>query len=66
MDAERTVREHYSGDDLADRVLGALRDAGVDVDHLKVEDLSGLDQLHAGGVASTEHLLDVLGVTADS
>ncbi len=42
------------------------RDAGVDVDHLKVEDLSGLDQLHAGGVGSTEHLLDVLGVRADT
>ena len=66
MDAEQTVREHYSGDDLEARVLDALRGAGVDVDHLKVEDLSGLDQLHAGGVASTEHLLDVLGVTAES
>jgi len=66
MDAEATVREHYSGDDLEARVLDALRDAGVDVDHLTVDDLSGLDQLHAGGVASTEHLLDVLGITAKS
>jgi len=66
MDAEKTVREHYSGDDLEERVLGALRDADVDVDHLTAEDLSGLDQLHAGGVASTEHLLEVLGVTADT
>jgi SAM-dependent methyltransferase len=66
VDAEKTVREHYSGDDLEGRVLDALRDAGVDVDHLKASDLSGLDQLHAGGVASTEHLLDVLGVTAET
>ena len=66
MSTEHTVRDHYSGDDLEDRVLAALRDAGVDVDRLRVEDLSGLDQLHAGGVASTEHLIDVLGVTASS
>jgi MPBQ/MSBQ methyltransferase len=64
MDAEETVRAHYGGDDLEVRVFDALREAGVDVDHLKVEDLSGLDQLHAGGVASTEHLLNVIGVTA--
>ncbi len=63
MDAEATVREHYRGDDLEARVLDALREASVDVDHLKVEDLSGLDQLHAGGVAATEHLLNVIGVT---
>jgi SAM-dependent methyltransferase len=65
MTTEQTVRDHYSGADLEARVLDALRDHGVDVDALRVEDLSGLDQLHAGGVASTEHLLDVLRVTAD-
>ena len=64
MNTENTVRDHYSGDDLEDRVLDALRDAGVDVDHLTVADLGGVDQLHAGGVASTEHLIEVLGVTA--
>jgi SAM-dependent methyltransferase len=60
MNTENTVRDHYSGDDLEDRVLAALRDAGVDVEHLRVDDLSGLDQLHAGGVASTLHLIEVL------
>lgn len=60
------VREHYSGDDLEARVLGALRGAGVDVDHLRVEDLTGVDQLHAGFVPATEHLLDALGLTADT
>jgi SAM-dependent methyltransferase len=66
MDTERAVREHYRRDDLEDAVLRALRDAGVDVDHLHVDDLGGIDQLHAGGRASTEHLLDALGVTADT
>jgi SAM-dependent methyltransferase len=66
MDAEHTVREHYSGHDLEARVLDALREQGVDVEHLRVGDLGGLDQLHAGGLASTEHLLDALGVTAEA
>jgi SAM-dependent methyltransferase len=35
----------------------------VDVDALRVEDLAGLDQLHAGSVAATEHLLDALDLT---
>jgi SAM-dependent methyltransferase len=66
MNTENLVREHYSSDDLEERVLGALRDAGVDVDHLTVDDLGGLDQLHVGGRAATDHLLDALGVTADT
>jgi MPBQ/MSBQ methyltransferase len=64
MSTEETVRDHYSGDDLEGRVLDALREHRVDVDSLRVEDLGGIDQLHAGGVASTEHLLDALDVTA--
>ena len=66
MSTENTVRGHYSGDDLEGRVLGALRDAGVDVDHLTVDDFSGIDQLHAGGVASTLHLIDVLDLGPSS
>jgi SAM-dependent methyltransferase len=66
MDAERAVREHYRGDDLESMVLDALRSAGVDVDDLRVEDLAGVDQLHAGFVAATEHLLDVLDVSSET
>ncbi|MGV3758996.1 MAG: SAM-dependent methyltransferase, partial [Actinomycetota bacterium] len=60
MDAEDLVRGHYRGDDLEGVVLTALRDAGVDVDALRIEDLAGLDQLHAGFAPATEHLLDTL------
>lgn len=63
MDAEDLVRAHYRGDDLEDVVLAALRGAGVDVDHLRLEDLAGLDQLHAGFGPATEHLLDALDLT---
>lgn len=43
MDPEELVRSHYGGDDLEERVLKALRGAGIDVDSLRVEDLAGLD-----------------------
>lgn len=62
MDAEPLVRSHYSSDDLGSTVTAALASAGVDLDHLQVGDLAGLDQLHAGGLAATEHLLDQLGL----
>ncbi len=60
MDVDAEVRQHYSGDDFERLVLDALRAAGADVDHLRIEDLAGLDQLHAGFTGATEHLLDVL------
>jgi MPBQ/MSBQ methyltransferase len=64
MDTEQTVREHYGSDDLEERALAALRRVGVDPDNLRVEDLGGLDQLHAGSTPATEHLLDALGLTS--
>ncbi len=66
MNTERVVRDHYSGDDLESVALGALRRVGVDVDALRVEDLAGLDQFHAGFVPATEHLLDALALTPDT
>lgn len=63
MDAEDLVRGHYSDDDLEAVVIGALRSAGFDVDALRIEDLAGLDQLHAGSVLATEYVLDSLALT---
>lgn len=65
MDAADRVREHYRRPDLEGVVLAALRRAGLDVAALRVEDLYGLDQLHAGSVAATSYLLDHLGLHAD-
>lgn len=64
MDTESVVRAYYRRDDLKDIVLAALARIGADVDDLGVDDLSGLDHLHAGGGASTDHVLDALGVDA--
>lgn len=65
MGAEDLVRSYYSGDDLAGVVTRALVAAGADLDALRLEDLAGLDQLHAGGAAATEHVLDVLALEPD-
>lgn len=64
MDTDDRVRGHYSRHDLEQVVLDALRRAGIDVATLAVADLAGLDQLHAGSVAATEHLLDRLDLVA--
>jgi len=64
MDAEDLVRSHYSRDDLEERVLSALKRVGVDVESVRVDELAGIDQLHAGGIAATEHVLEQLGLTA--
>ena len=55
--------DHYRGEGFEAQVLDALRDTGVDVDHLGVEDLAGIDQLHAGFAPATEHLLAELGLS---
>jgi MPBQ/MSBQ methyltransferase len=62
VDIDDAVRDHYSGAQLEELVLGALAAAGHDLDALAVEDLSGLDQLHAGGVPATEHVLGHLAL----
>lgn len=66
MSTEDTVRAHYGGDDLEARVLAALARRGADVDALRLEDLSGIDHLHAGFVPATEHLLHALDLSRDA
>ena len=66
MDVEDPVRRHYRRDDLEGVVLAALGRSGADLSDLRVEDLRGLDQLHAGSVEATEHLLDLLDLSTSS
>lgn len=66
MGVDDVVREYWGRDDLEEVVFAALRRVGVDPDAVRVEDLAGLDQLHAGGVTATEHLLDSLELAAET
>lgn len=62
MDIAELVRRHYSGDDLAGAILAALGAAGLDVEHLTVDDLGAVDQLHAGFSEATRYLQAQLGL----
>lgn len=66
MNVEALVREHYRVDDIEGVVLNALRRTGADIDALRVEDLGGLDQLHAGSTTATESLLEALDLAPDA
>lgn len=66
MDVADLVRQHYAGDDLASGILAALAAAGADTDHLTVAQLGAVDQLHAGFVDATRHLLAQLELGPDS
>ena len=66
MDVADLVRQHYGGVDLQAGILAGLAGVGVDIDHLTVDDLSAVDQLHAGFSDATRHLLSRLGVGPDS
>jgi SAM-dependent methyltransferase len=49
---------YYDGPDLNGRVDDALRDAGLEPERLRVEDLTAMDQFHALGVAATVALAE--------
>ena len=71
MNVEQDVAAYYGRDELEEKILGSLRKAGKNLEHLKADDLSPLDEFHLGGRESTEalaafmeirpgmHLLDV-------
>ncbi|HEY5981162.1 MAG TPA: class I SAM-dependent methyltransferase [Microlunatus sp.] len=62
MDVADLVRQHYGGEDLQAGILAGLAAAGVDLDHLTVDDLSAVDQLHAGFSDATRYLQTQLGL----
>lgn len=47
------IIDHYTQTNLMDRIRAALADAGFDAERPSVEDLSQLDHLHGGGLATT-------------
>lgn len=65
MDVDDLVRSHYGGGDLEEVIFDGLREAGIDTDALTVEDLSGVDQLHAGFLPATRYLLEQLALTPE-
>ena len=59
---EARVDRHYGAVDICARIFAALEDAGVDIQNLKREDLTPIDQFHGGGIVSTRDLIDFAGI----
>jgi SAM-dependent methyltransferase len=54
MSREEDVVRHYAVGDLMDRIVAALRQAGVDPERPTAADLAPVDEFHIGGAAATE------------
>lgn len=50
---EQTVADHYSRENPAERVYGGLREAGIDIDALEVDNLAPVDEFHIRGREAT-------------
>lgn len=48
-----SVEEHYARPNLEEVILTALAGAGIDLDHLRAEDLAPIDEFHIGGRRAT-------------
>jgi len=66
---EEKIKEHYSPygqpeatNDLKDRIVSALKQAGKDIQNLEIKDLSIIDQLHTGGHLATIEIVKKAGL----
>ncbi|HEX9038164.1 MAG TPA: class I SAM-dependent methyltransferase [Ktedonobacterales bacterium] len=58
--------QHYSARDIEERILAAIRAAGLDPEHgLAPEDLGALDHFHTGGRRATLDLLELAPIRAE-
>jgi hypothetical protein len=46
-DGSAEIERHYGRGGLLDRILAALKEAGKDIDHLTIDDLAPIDELHS-------------------
>ena len=53
-DARASIEKHYGSDGLVDRIIAALEAAAHDTANLTVDVLNLVDQMHFGGLNSTE------------
>ena len=59
------IAQHYERSDLGEAILGALKAAGKDVDHLTTEDLAPVDEFHTRGRPATVDLARLLSLNAN-
>jgi MPBQ/MSBQ methyltransferase len=56
VDAEAKVAGHYGKGGLEEKILTAMKNAGIDIEHLTAEELAPLDEFHVGGLEATKEL----------
>ncbi|WP_427016497.1 class I SAM-dependent methyltransferase [Pseudarthrobacter sp. P1] len=66
MGVEESVVKHYSSGNLEEQILAALRTGGKDPAHLHPDDLTGLDQLHTGGLEAALDIARGAGINGSS
>ena len=59
-DRSAEVERHYGRGELLDRILAALKEAGKDIDHLTIDDLAPIDELHSRRRLATKELAEML------
>ena len=64
MNVEQQVSAHYTRGMLEQKILGAMRSAGKNVEQLSTTDLEALDNLHVGAREAIEDLAGFMGVSA--
>ena len=64
MGAEQQVAAHYTRGKLEERILGALRSAGKNLEQLRPGDVAPIDNFHVGGEQATADLAGFMGLRA--
>jgi SAM-dependent methyltransferase len=59
-EAVTEVARHYGRGGLTERILGALTEAGHDIEHLTIDDLAPIDEFHSRRRQATEELARML------
>ena len=65
MSNEDEITGHWSTGDLAQTILAALNEAGVDTENLTAKDLEPLDNMHGGGAGATREMMASLSPKPD-
>jgi ubiquinone/menaquinone biosynthesis C-methylase UbiE len=59
-DRSAEIERHYGRGGLLDRILAGLNEAGKDFDHLTIDDLAPIDELHSRRRLATKELAEML------
>lgn len=60
---EQAVARHYGDSSIEEKILGALRATGKNVDHLTTDDLAPVDEFHIGGRPATVEIAAAMELT---